>query len=150
MKTLYANQDGSQSKLFYEQKFNVDPVTQSNEFSTILISYYYGLNFVYQYYFVNLPSWSWYYPYYYAPLLSDLSYYLQYLAQTQYKPEIFEEGKPFEPFKQLLCILPKQSAELLPKAFQDQLLNNGAALRSPIDFYPDSFDSDMYGSTYEY
>lgn len=25
MKTLYANQDGSQRKLFYETKFNLDP-----------------------------------------------------------------------------------------------------------------------------
>ena len=90
MKQLYASQDGSQRKLFYETKFKIDPFEKSDDFSRILLSYFQGLNFVYEYYFKNLPSWSWYYTYYYAPLISDLSYYIQFLHTSQYKLEKFD------------------------------------------------------------
>jgi len=42
--------------------------------------YLHGIKFVHEYYFENLSSWSWYYPYYYAPFLSDLSLYLNFLV----------------------------------------------------------------------
>ena len=70
------NEDGQAKSNFYESKFGVNPAHQSNQFYEILNFYLYGLQFVYEYYFVNLPSWQWYYPYYYAPLVTDLAIYL--------------------------------------------------------------------------
>ena len=80
MRQAYANQDGSSQQIFYNNKFNIDPFQQTDAFMHLLGSYLYGLNFVYQYYFKNLPSWSWYYPYYYAPLLTDLARYVDGIA----------------------------------------------------------------------
>lgn len=57
-----------------------------------------------------------------------------------------ELGAPFEPFKQLLCILPKESCDLLPEPFQKYLRNNDSPLRHPVDYYPDNFEDDLYGS----
>lgn len=46
-----------------------------------------------------------------------------------------------------MCILPKQSSELLPEPFQEYLTSPDSPLRKDIDFYPDEFEDDMYGST---
>ena len=115
MKTLYKNYDTNNlQKLYYQTKFTIDPAQQPDQFYSILIYYLYGLQFVYEYYFINLPSWQWYYPYYYAPLLGDFSMYIQHLVSSNFKLSRIDPGAPFQPFKQLMCVLPKQSAELLP------------------------------------
>lgn len=147
MKTLYMNEDpGSAKTAFYKSKFAVDPSTETEKFYEILNYYLYGLQFVYEYYFINLPSWQWYYPFYYAPLVSDLSMYLNYLAESKFDLEKIVEGTPSPPFKQLLCILPKESIELLPPAFHKAIQDPQSRLRSPFDFYPDEFEDDPYGS----
>lgn len=140
------NQDQSMRFTFYQGKFGIDPAQNVEEFYSILGFYLHGLKFVYEYYFLNLSSWSWYYPYYYAPLLSDVSFYLNYLAESGSKLNDLDLGQPFEPFKQLLCILPKESCDLLPEPFQKFLKNTDSPLRSPIDYYPDQFEDDLYGS----
>lgn len=146
LKQFYLNQDHSHRFSFYKTKFNIDPSENIEAFYGILGVYLHGLKFVFEYYFLNLSSWSWYYPHYYAPLLSDVSFYLNYLAENGGKFPDLELGAPFEPFKQLLCILPKESCDLLPESFQKYLRNNDSPLRGPIDYYPDQFEDDLYGS----
>jgi 5'-3' exoribonuclease 1 len=75
-----------------------------------------------------------------------VSFYLNYLAESGGKLNDLDLGQPFEPFKQLLCILPKESCDLLPEPFQQYLRNPESPLRSPIDYYPDHFEDDLYGS----
>lgn len=52
-----------------------------------------------------------YYPYHYAPFLSDV----RDIANLKLT---FDLGKPFMPFEQLLAVLPSASKELLPKSYQ--------------------------------
>lgn len=52
-----------------------------------------------------------YYPYHYAPFLSDIRS-ISGLKLT------FDLGKPFMPFQQLLAVLPAASMELLPDAYR--------------------------------
>lgn len=52
------------------------------------------------YYYHGCPSWSWYYPYHYAPFISDIKDFTR-LGQLD-----FELGMPFQPFQQLLGVLP--------------------------------------------
>lgn len=52
-----------------------------------------------------------FYPYHYAPFVSDLKNF----ADINIK---FELGIPFQPFQQLLAVLPPASKQLLPSAYQ--------------------------------
>lgn len=52
-----------------------------------------------------------YYPYHYAPFLSDI----RNISSLKIH---FELGKPFKPFEQLLAVLPSASKNLLPTCYQ--------------------------------
>lgn len=144
---MYSNEDGGAGKVnYYNTYFQIDPLTQAEELYSILAYYVYGLKFVYEYYFKNLSSWSWYYPYYFAPLLTDLQYYLGHLIAQGQPLAPFQLDQPFEPFKQLMCILPKESADLLPEQFRRHIMAPDSILRQPTDFYPDAVDTVTYGS----
>jgi 5'-3' exonuclease len=147
LKQMYSNQDEGAGKVnYYNTYFQIDPTTQVEDMWNILAYYAYGLKFVYEYYFQNLASWSWYYPYYFAPLLTDIQYYLGHLIAQGHTLADFQLDKPFEPFKQLLCILPKESADLLPENFRKYILTPDSILRNPVDFYPDQIETVTYGS----
>ena len=54
--------------------------------------------------------------------MTDIQYYLGHLIAAEEMLNSFSLDKPFEPFKQLLCILPKESADLLPENFRKYIL----------------------------
>ena len=74
---MYSNQDMEGRNFFYNSYFNIDPTTNIEGLWSVLAYYVYGLRFVFEYYFVGLASWSWYYPFYFAPLLCDITSYLK-------------------------------------------------------------------------
>ncbi|KAI1285345.1 5'-3' exoribonuclease 1 [Halotydeus destructor] len=85
------------------------------------------------YYYNGCISWSWYYPHHYAPYISDVKDFSE-------ADLVYDFGKPFRPFDQLLAVLPAGSKDLLPKAYQRLLIDE----RSPLkEFYPDKFELDM-------
>src|SRR5579872_643646 len=91
-----------------------------------------------QYYYRGCPSWSWFYPFHYAPMASDLMH----LEKYKFK---FELSKPFSPFGQLMGVLPARSAHCLPKVCRSLM----SAPDSPIiDFYPEDFALDMNGKKF--
>ena len=75
-------------------------------------AYFEGLNWVLRYYYCGVASWTWYYPFHYAPMASDLSSGLGQLTAS------FDYGIPFRPFEQLLAVQPPASATLLPEPFR--------------------------------
>ncbi|KAJ1488511.1 hypothetical protein T484DRAFT_1782949, partial [Baffinella frigidus] len=79
-----------------------------------------------------------FYPYHYSPLASDLGS----IADLNIT---FEEGVPFEPFQQLLAVLPPASGGLLPEPVT-------ALMRDPLlaGFYPSEFGCDMDGKNWEW
>lgn len=80
-------------------------------------------------------SWTWYYPYLYAPLASDLIHLPEISVQ-------FHEGRPFTPLLQLLSVLPPQSMRFLPQCYAWLVL----APNSPLaPYYPYTFSVDANG-----
>ncbi|KAJ1274076.1 hypothetical protein BS78_05G035000 [Paspalum vaginatum] len=100
---------------FYREYFDVET---SNEIRNLQNDmgqkYLEGLCWVLQCYFSDVPSWSWYYPFYVAPFISDLKG----LSRFQIS---FTVDKPLRPFDQLMAVLPSKSWCLLPKCYGELL-----------------------------
>lgn len=122
---------------YYSLKFNVDITGPSgDQFVKMQCqNYVEGLHWVLQYYHKGCPSWSWYYPEFYAPLASDMK------SLRDYKVR-FHKGRPFGPLTQLLAVLPPESAEFLPNSFQQIMVSEMSAVK---DFYPTQFNVDQNG-----
>ncbi len=72
-------------RLYYltKMKFNADVFSDLQKINHILEKYTEGLQFVLYYYYTGCPDWDWYYPDYYAPLISDLADYLKHVSLFQ-------------------------------------------------------------------
>ncbi len=77
----------------------------------VVRAYIEGLHWVLEYYYRGVASWTWFYPYHYAPLASDCVNLTTITVQLEY-------GEPFLPFEQLLGVLPAGSAPLLPEPYR--------------------------------
>ncbi|KAA0160679.1 hypothetical protein FNF28_05378 [Cafeteria roenbergensis] len=97
-----------------------------------------ALQWVMLYYYQGCPSWGWFFPFHYSPMVSDL------VGMGDLGPYSFELGKPFRPFQQLLGCLPAASAKFLPPSYRRLMVSSDSPL---LDFYPDvaSIRVDMDG-----
>ncbi|PGH03730.1 5'-3' exoribonuclease 2 [Blastomyces parvus] len=122
---------------YYEQKFHVDP--NDTEFRhKVARAYVEGLAWVLLYYFQGCPSWTWYYPYHYAPFAAD------FVDLGKMNIE-FNRGTPFKPFEQLMGVLPAASNHAIPKVFHDLMEDPESEI---IDFYPEEFPIDLNGKKF--
>lgn len=121
-------------KDYYAQKFPGVPVEKICE------EYAKGLQWVLDYYTTGIPTWSWCYPWHYAPFLSDVANYM-----SKYKTEKYKNDQPFLPFQQLLCVLPVKSSNLVPKIIADIMKNDTL---SP--YFPEEFEVDLAGKRREW
>lgn len=101
-----------------------------------------GLQWVITYYSVGIPDWKWQFKHHFAPFARDL---VTYLPSFTFKK--FDDTGPFDPFNQLLMVLPPESSSLLPYPLNQLLLDP----KSPIiDFYPEDFKIDLSGKRREW
>ncbi|RDW89908.1 5'-_3' exoribonculease Dhp1 [Aspergillus mulundensis] len=122
---------------YYEQKFGVDP--QDKEFRhKVARAYAEGLAWVLLYYFQGCPSWTWYYPYHYAPFAADF-------VDIGDMELSFEKGIPFKPYEQLMGVLPASSNHAIPKVFHPLMTEPDSEI---IDFYPEDFPVDLNGKKF--
>ncbi|KAL6061872.1 5'-3' exoribonuclease 1, variant 2 [Balamuthia mandrillaris] len=87
----------------------------------LLWAYIEGLFWIFEYYYHGCPSWEWFYPYHYGPFASDLANALQESWASEKRKVTFQMGEPLLPLQQLLCVLPPDKVELLPKAYRAML-----------------------------
>ena len=98
-----------------------------------------------------MPSWSWFYPYHYPPMLSDMVDFFRHrwspVAGGAPSPDAakdfvfsFTLGKPFQPFQQLLAVLPPSSAPLLPPCYAELMTSPTSAL---ADCFPSELVTDI-------
>jgi 5'-3' exonuclease len=118
--------DAQEAKQYYYQtKVRIDISTEEGKQQRrkMLKKYLEGMQWVLFYYYKGSPHWRWYYPYHYAPMISDLGIKVQdFLGTTTIQN--FEVDfncpknmDPYTPFQQLLCIMPIRSFKLLPKEY---------------------------------
>jgi 5'-3' exonuclease len=125
-------------EFYYKEKLHFDITTEDGkkEKEKMFNLYLEGLQWVLYYYYKGIQNWRWYYPYHYAPLISDFN-------TITYNPNlnnIFINNKtnPFKPFQSLLFILPKTSFNLLPKCYEE-------ILKEIPEYYPENFKIDYNG-----
>lgn len=108
------------------------------------------MQWVLYYYYKGAQHWRWYYPYHYAPMISDLGENIvdEFLGGkttiSEFKTDehCSADPKPYTPFQQLLCILPVKSLKnFVPKPYL-------SLAQGPLkEFFPDDFDIDLNGRT---
>ncbi|XP_041805238.1 5'-3' exoribonuclease 1 isoform X2 [Chelmon rostratus] len=126
-------------RTYYMTKIGVDVV--SDEFLAKQAKCYVeGIQWILHYYYHGVQSWSWYYPFHYAPFLSDIRN-ISGLKLT------FDLGKPFMPFQQLLAVLPAASMALLPESYRHLMTSENSPI---IEYYPLDFKTDLNGKQQEW
>lgn len=120
---------------YYKEKMNID-YDDKKQMDELVGAYIVGIQWVLKYYYDGVASWGWFYPFHYAPKISDLK------DIQRFGNHKFTIGTPFKPFEQLMGVLPSLSKKLLPTAYQDLMTDPTSPI---IDFYPRNFDLDMNG-----
>ncbi|AMD19148.1 HBR247Wp [Eremothecium sinecaudum] len=120
---------------YYHAKFHI-PTDEIDALRKKLARHYIeGVCWVLLYYYQGCASWTWYYPYHYAPFAADFT-------DISTLEISFEKGEPFLPFEQLLSVLPAASSHALPPVFRGMMSDPDSEI---IDFYPEDFPIDMNG-----
>lgn len=122
---------------YYENKFHVDPKDIAFR-NKVARAYVEGLAWVLLYYFQGCPSWTWYYPYHYAPFAADF-------VDLGKMTVSFDQGVPFKPFEQLMGVLPAASNHAIPEAFRTLMTDEESDIS---DFYPEDFPIDLNGKKF--
>ncbi|XP_017055153.1 5'-3' exoribonuclease 1 [Drosophila ficusphila] len=125
---------------YYRNKFKCDSESPAQLIEELGHHYVTALQWVLDYYYRGVQSWDWYYPFHYAPFISDLKN----IEQVRVS---FHQGTPFLPFQQLLAVLPAASCKLLPFAYHNLMLNPASPL---AEFFPLEFESDLNGKKHDW
>jgi len=108
---------------------------------------------IYDYYVLGVPSWTWRYSYHHAPLMKDFANYVYTLDQKKlediYKSNVLVPSVPVSAFEQLIAVLPPASANLLPKEYSEILVSKNSELVKQ-GFYPENFERDFEGKLKEH
>ncbi|KAH6773008.1 hypothetical protein C2S51_011412 [Perilla frutescens var. frutescens] len=124
---------------YYKEKFSAECSAEIESMrKSVVEKYIEGLCWVLLYYFSEIPSWIWFYPFYYAPFASDFR------GASQMKVK-FQKDQPFKPFDQLMAVLPPRSAHALPMPYKGLMVDEKSNL---IDFYPKEFKTDLDGKRF--
>jgi 5'-3' exonuclease len=129
---------GNWKMKYYNNVLRIDRTIDN--MNAICQNYLEGLSWVLGYYYTESHSWGWEYRYIAAPPFKDLVIYLNnYSKENDNYPIENQENirmKPYKPFHQLMMVVPKSSANLLP-------LNLGKFMTGQTgdlgNFYPTTF-----------
>lgn len=149
---MYKTDANEAKRNYYLQKlkFDVSGTMGRKDLHKMLYRYLEGLQWVYYYYYRGAQHWRWYYPYHYAPMISDLGTNIvkDFLGGSnvisEFKPDDHckADKRPYTPFQQLLCIFPVKSVRaFLPKEYLH--LAQGVLK----EYFPSDFDIDLNGRT---
>lgn len=118
-----------------------NPEALQKKISECCAEYLRGMQWVMRYYTQGCPSWDWFYPFHYAPLVEDLA---NFSGVVNVKMAV---GSPLHPILQLLAVLPRESVEALPEELHAAVQNKDSSLDP---FYPDDLDPDYSEANFSY
>lgn len=142
--TIRLGEGAHWKRRYYSEKFAVAQEDLVDFLQRIRKAYIEGLCWVLRYYYQGVCSWTWFYPYHYAPFGSDL------IGMSSLKcsdDNYFALGKGFQPVQQLMAVLPPVSAKAagIPKSMMTLMEMHD----SPIaDFFPTDFGLDLNGKRF--
>jgi 5'-3' exonuclease len=138
MVNLYITDVTKAKAFYYKEKLGIDldTIGGQQEHKKMFRKYLEGLQWVLFYYYRGVQSWRWYYPYHYAPMISDFNKIREYI-DYDVESSILKD-KPFNPFESLLFILPKKSQDLIPPCYW-------SVFEEFPELYPDNFKIDFNG-----
>ena len=125
---------------YYYEKFGILPSDQKVH-HRLRKAFLEALVWCASYYYKGCASWAWFYPFHYAPMVSDL------VGVQGYLDEIDDFSKdrgvgPLKPMQALLSCLPALSSSFMPPCYRDLMCNPQSPI---IDFFPSDFEVDMNG-----
>ncbi|PHR72478.1 MAG: hypothetical protein COA67_04330, partial [Lutibacter sp.] len=130
----FSYKDPSQRHKYYATKFGwdlEDPVKMEANIRLCCAEFLRGMQWVMRYYTKGCPSWEWYFPFHYTPLLQDLAEFHD-IVNVDMKI-----GEPLHPVEQLLAVLPRQSVGALPEELHEAVEDPSSVLAK---FYPEDFE----------
>lgn len=128
---------------YYEKKFgwnSADPKFEA-QIHNCCAEFFRGMQWVMRYYTKGCPSWEWFYPFHYTPLLQDLACFE---GTVNVEMKISE---PLHPVEQLLAVLPRQSVAALPEELHEAVDDQSSVLAK---FYPKEYTTDFTEATFSY
>ncbi len=142
---MYERDEVNAKRLYYMEKFKFDIVEPEGKkkLDALISSYLEGLQWVLYYYYCGVKHWGWYFPYHYAPLVSDITSPQKYVQEGKEMTfaHLKEKNVPVTPFEQLLSILPRSSRNLLPVCYH-RLYETDSEI---CDLYPSHYATDFNG-----
>lgn len=127
-------------RMYYEEKVKI-PYTPT-DIRKLVHLYLDGMVWVINYYVHKIPDWRWFFPFLYAPFLSDMIQHME-----DYTPPTFDQHEPVDPFLQLLIVMPPQCKDLLPITFHPVMTDRKSTL---AHYFPDDFEIDVAGKRKEW
>lgn len=130
---------GEWKRTYYLDKlgFDVHVPQGQTALRDMMKEYCQGLQWNMLYYYEGVASWSWFYPYHYAPHISDLAEFMGGFVSGP-----FELALPLKPLEQLMAVLPPASAKLVPLPLAALMTAADSPVRA---FYPTDFVTDANG-----
>ncbi len=122
-------------------------IMTDDNFNLLIYTYMVGMAWIVVYYTEGYAhiNQSFVYPFFHAPLLSELAEMSGLLAQNPKRMDEhrIQPGLTFEIPHQLLSVLPKGSLNLIPTLFRQFVLSKSCPI---ADMFPESFKVDLEGS----
>ena len=127
---------------YYRTKFQVS-LNDAPFIDGLVSEYLRGLCWVLEYYYQGVPSWSWYFPYHYAPFASDFGAVDVAAVDVSFAPD----STSLKPLEQLLAVFPPASGALIPAPLANLMTAHDSAISK---FYPDEFKVDKNGFRHDW
>ncbi|CAH8452971.1 unnamed protein product [Schistosoma intercalatum] len=122
---------------------------ENSTLMSLIQDYIRMLQWILNYYFLNVADWDFFYAYHYAPFVHDLILYTKKFENYQNFNDIklswtnFQtNSQPVLPFVQQLMILPSDSAYIVPAPYWELMISPSSPL---AEFFPREFETDING-----